>query len=403
MSTYRCLVISREGQRDWRLVDAPDQNNAVAKLRADGHTPLKISSGPPSLLDRLNQPVRMTNTLTVADQALIMTQLATLIRAGLPIDRSLDLLREQAGRARQRMLLGQVLAHVRGGGTLAQAIGQLGSFPAYVIGVVRSAERTGRLGDALAALAERLTMAASTRRQLITALTYPAAVLVATLFALGLVLTLVIPQFAPIFEGQEDRLPEVTRAVLYLSAVTLGHALLLIIAIPILPSAAWLIVRSQTGAALLARHRTAIPGLKMRDQYLAGQFIAIFATLVGNGVSVVNALPLARDAMGSARWRSCIAEVEQTVRAGSRLSAALARTSLVPAAAVRLIEIGEHSGELAQTCHEASNIIAENVRARIERIVALANPIAIISLGGLVGLLVAGVMLGIFSLGDFAG
>ena len=403
MSTYRCLVISREGQRDWRMVDALDQNNAVAKLRADGHTPLKISSGPPSLLDRLNQPIRMTTTLSVADQALIMTQLATLIRAGLPIDRSLDLLREQAGRARQRMLLGQVLAHVRGGGTLAQAIEQLGSFPAYVIGVVRSAERTGRLGDALAALAARLTMAASTRRQLITALTYPAAVLVATLFSLGLVLTLVIPQFAPIFEGQEDKLPDVTRLVLYLSGVTSGHALLLMFTIPIVPMAAWLMLRSQVGATFLARHRLRIPGLKMRDQYLAGQFIAIFATLVGNGVSVVNALPLARDAMGSARWRACIAEVEQAVRAGSRLSAALSRTSLVPAAAVRLIEIGEHSGELAQTCHEASNIIAENVRARIERIVALANPIAIISLGGLVGLLVAGVMLGIFSLGDFAG
>jgi len=403
MSAYRCLVISREGQRDWRIVDALDQNSVVAKLRADGHTPLKITSGPASLFDRLNQPIRIGGNLSVADQALIMTQLATLIRAGLPIDRSLDLLREQAGRARQRMLLGQVLAHVRGGGSLAQGLEQLGSFPAYVIGVVWSAERTGRLGDALAALADRLGTASATRRQLVTALTYPAAVLAATLLALGLVLTLVIPQFAPIFAGQEDKLPNLTRLVLYLSDLTSSHALLLIVLIASLPLATWLMLRSALGGALFARYRYHIPGLRMRDQYLAGQFIAIFATLVGNGVPVVSALSLVREAIGSQRWRACLGGVEQAVRAGSRLSSALSRTALIPAAAVKLIEVGEHSGELAQTCQEASSIIAENVRARIERIVALANPIAIISLGGLVGLLVAGVMLGIFSLGDFAG
>ena len=403
MSAYRCLVISREGQRDWRIVDALDQNSVVAQLRADGHTPLKITSGPASLFDRLNQPIRIGGNLSVADQALIMTQLATLIRAGLPIDRSLDLLREQAGRARQRMLLGQVLAHVRGGGSLAQGLEQLGSFPAYVIGVVWSAERTGRLGDALAALADRLGTASATRRQLVTALTYPAAVLAATLLALGLVLTLVIPQFAPIFAGQEDKLPNLTRLVLYLSDLTSSHALLLIVLIASLPLATWLMLRSALGGALFARYRYHIPGLRMRDQYLAGQFIAIFATLVGNGVPVVSALSLVREAIGSQRWRACLGGVEQAVRAGSRLSSALSRTALIPAAAVKLIEVGEHSGELAQTCQEASSIIAENVRARIERIVALANPIAIISLGGLVGLLVAGVMLGIFSLGDFAG
>ena len=403
MSAYRCLVISREGQRDWRIVDALDQNSVVAKLRADGHTPLKITSGPASLFARLNQPIRIGGNLSVADQALIMTQLATLIRAGLPIDRSLDLLREQAGRARQRMLLGQVLAHVRGGGSLAQGLEQLGSFPAYVIGVVWSAERTGRLGDALAALADRLGTASATRRQLVTALTYPAAVLAATLLALGLVLTLVIPQFAPIFAGQEDKLPNLTRLVLYLSDLTSSHALLLIVLIASLPLATWLMLRSALGGALFARYRYHIPGLRMRDQYLAGQFIAIFATLVGNGVPVVSALSLVREAIGSQRWRACLGGVEQAVRAGSRLSSALSRTALIPAAAVKLIEVGEHSGELAQTCQEASSIIAENVRARIERIVALANPIAIISLGGLVGLLVAGVMLGIFSLGDFAG
>lgn len=403
MTAYRCLVISREGRSDWRVIDAPDQQSAVTRLVADGLTPLDIRSDAVSLMERLNQPVRVGRALTVGDQALVMTQLATLIRAGLPIDRSLDLLREQAPRARQRDLLAQVVVHVRGGGSLASGLDQLGSFPAYVIGVVRSAERGGKLGEALATLAQRLALAATTRRQLLTALTYPAAVLAATLMALALVLTLVIPQFEPIFEGQEDKLPQITQAVLGLSRLVTGHSWLLLASVVAVPTALFLFLRAPAGMEFVNRHRRRIPGMVMRDQYIAGQFIGVFATLLGNGVSVVNALPLARDAVGSRRWRQHIDMVENAIRSGSRLSVALSKSALIPSAAVRLIEIGERSGQLANTCREASAIIGENVRAKIERVVALANPIAIISLGGLVGLLVAGVMLGIFALGDFAG
>lgn len=403
MTAYRCLVISREGRSDWRVIDAPDQQSAVTRLVADGLTPLDIRGDTPSLAERLNQPVRFSRALTAGDQALIMTQLATLIRAGLPVDRSLDLLREQAPRARQRDLLAQVVAHVRGGGSLASGLEQLSSFPAYVIGVVRSAERSGKLGDALETLAQRLSLAAATRRQLLTALTYPAAVLMATLLALALVLTLVIPQFEPIFEGQEDKLPQITQLVLWLSRLVTDHGWVLVASIIAVPIALIFFLRTPTGMEMINRHRTRIPGMIMRDQYIAGQFIGIFATLIGNGVSVVNALPLARDAVGSRRWRRHIEMVESAIRAGSRLSVALSKSALIPSAAIRLIEIGERSGQLANTCREASGIIGDNVRAKIERGVALANPIAIVSLGGLVGMLVAGVMLGIFALGDFAG
>ena len=153
----------------------------------------------------------------------------------------------------------------------------------------------------------------------------------------------------------------------------------------------------------MQRGRRHIPGLMLRDQYLAAQFTGIFATLVGNGVTVIKALPLARSAIGSERWRRHLAEVERRVREGATLSRALASGAFVPTTAVRLIQVGEKSGQLADTCAKASEIMGDAARARIDRIVSLANPIAIVTLGGIVAMLVAGVMLGIFSLGDFAG
>lgn len=403
MTEYRCLVVSPEGRSVWRTVDAASEKGAIARLVGDGLTPIEVKSGAMGLMERLNRPVAFGRSLGIAEQSLILTQLATLIRAGLPIDRCLDLLREQSPRASQRDMLAQVLGGIRGGQSLAFALEQQSAFPGYVIGVIRSAERSGRLGEALTALAERLTASAATRRALITALTYPAAVLVATLIALALVLVLVVPQFEPIFAGQEEKLPGLTRAVLALSGLVTGHGLLLLAILILVPTALFLLLRSEAGGVLIQRVRGHIPGLGLRDQYLAALFTGIFATLVGNGVTVIKALPLARTAIGSERWRRHIAEVELRVREGSTLSRALASGAFVPVTAVRLIEVGEKSGQLADTCGKASQIMGDAARARIDRIVALANPIAIITLGGIVAMLVAGVMLGIFALGDFAG
>jgi type II secretory pathway component PulF len=403
MTEYRCLVVSPEGRSSWRTIDAASEKSAIARLVGDGLTPLEVKSGAMGLIDRLNQPVRIGRALGIAEQSLILTQLATLIRAGLPVDRSLDLLRDQSPRAAQRDLLALVLAGIRSGQSLAFALEQRDAFPGYVIGVVRSAERAGRLGDALTALAERLTASAATRRQLITALTYPAAVLIATLIALVLVLTMVVPQFEPIFAGQEEKLPTLTRAVLVMSSAVTGNGLFLLAAMVLIPVSAIVLLRSEAGGALLQRGRRHIPGMMLRDQYLAAQFTGIFATLVGNGVTVIKALPLARSAVGSERWRRHLAEVERRVREGATLSRALAAGSFVPTTAVRLIQVGEKSGQLADTCDKASQIMGDAARARIDRIVSLANPIAIVTLGGIVAMLVAGVMLGIFSLGDFAG
>jgi type II secretory pathway component PulF len=403
MTLYRCLVVSPDGAATWRQIEAVGEAAAAAHFAASGHVAIDVRSGRMGFAERLNQPVRIGAALGLAEQALVLSQLALLVRSGLPVDRSLDLLREQAPRAGQRELLGEALGQVRAGGSLASAFEARGAFPAYVLGVIRSAERSGRLGDALASLAERMTRAAGTRRQLVTALTYPAAVLAATGLALFLVLTQVVPQFEPVFAGAGDRLPQLTRIVLALSGIATEHGGKLLLLLAGTTLLAWLLLRSAGGRAFTARHRRRIPGAGLRDQYLAAQLLGLLATLLGNGVSVVGALPLARGAIGSERWRAHLADVERRVREGASLSAAFVTADLVPRTAIRLIEVGERSGRLAGTCEQASLVIGEAARARIERIVTLVNPIAIIGLGGLVAMLVGGVMLGIFAMGDFAG
>ena len=403
MSAWRCLVLTADGRSDWREVEARDRWDAVSQLTIEGLTPLDVRTGTPGLIEKLNQPMDFGRKLRLSEQSLILTQMATLVETGLPVDRSLDLLRDQAPRARQRDLLGMALTMVRGGSGLAAAFEGLKCFPDYVIGVLRAAERSGKLGQALRSVADRLNRSAATRQQLITALTYPAAVLTATVLALVLVLTTVVPQFASVFEGEEARLPTLTRFVLALSAAATAHGLSFALFGTLTLIGMWLWLRSSSGRAFLRKHGRSIPGAGLRDQHLAAPFTGVFATLIHNGLTAIAALPLARASVGSVAWRDGLMRAEQQIREGSRLSAALAATELMPSTAVRLIEVGERSGRLAQTCARASDILGQAAKARVDRIVSLANPLAIITLGGLVGLLVAGVMLGIFAIGDIAG
>lgn len=403
MTEFRCLAVDAAGQKKWQQIDAANEQACVQIMLSSGLTPLQVNSGAMSLLEKLNQPVQFSVSLGLSEQALMLNQLALLVRSGLPVDRSLDLLRDQAPKAKQRQLLEQILAHVKEGKGLAGALEASEIFPTYVVGVIRSAEKSGKLGAALTSVAERMTKATETRRKLATALTYPAAVLIATVAALVIVLTSVVPQFEPVFAGNEDKLPALTNFVLALSAFVRGHGLTTIGGFLLMLALLWVLFRSAEGKKLSSSLAPYLPGIKLRDQYLAGQFTGLLATLIDNGLTVVRALPLARETLSSSRWQSELSSVETQIREGSRLSFALEATSVFPRTASRLIEVGERTGKLGETCGHASQIMGDAASARIERIVSLVNPIAIILLGGLVALLVAGVMLGIFALGDFAG
>lgn len=403
MTEYRCLVIDAEGRRAWRRVEAGDERRLRAMLATDGALLVEVRGGAMGLIERLNQPIDWHWGIGIGEQALIIGQLATLVGSGLPVDRSLDLLRDQASKARQRAAVAAMLARVRAGDGLARAMENSRLFPDYAVGVVRAAEQSGRMGEALTALAARLAGAAETRRRLLTALTYPAAVMAATLVALALVLTVVVPQFAPIFAGREAQLPVLTRGVLAVADLVNRQGLLVLGAAAALVAGLWLALRATAGGAFGEALRRYLPGAALADQFLAAQFTGLMALLAGNGVKIVPALALARQATASHRWRAHLQAVERRVREGSTLSAALALAPFMPRTAIRLIEVGERSGKLAETCAKASAIIGAGAQARLERIVALANPVAIVALGGVVALLVGGVMLGIFSLGDFVG
>ncbi len=403
MIEFRCQVIDREGKNATLLREAVSKEICVRELVAQGITPIRLNSGKLGLIEILNNPIRIGGNNGTSEQAVFLRQLAILVTADLPVDRSLDMLRDQASSSKRRQAIVTMLSDVRAGYGLAKAMESEGSFPAWVIGIVRASETGGGLGRALTEVADRMSNLAATRRALMSALTYPIAVLIATVIALMLILTLVVPQFKPIFAGSEDKLPTLTQVVLALSDNASNWGIIGLIILLLIIAGSWLFLKSEKGGNIRENKPWLFPGQKLRDQYIAAQFSGLFSTLLLNDVNVVRAFALATDAVPSIRWRNQLRLAGERVREGERLSESLVKAKAFPDTARRLVEVGERSGRLGETCREASKIMSDIASQRIEAMVSLVNPLAIILLGGIVALLVAGVMLGIFALGDFAG
>lgn len=399
MTRYRALSLTRDGRSDLSFVEAATIEEAAAQLIAKGATPIDVRLGTPSLVERLNQPVVARARLRPADLALVTEQIATLLTAGLPLERALDLLAAQPATRSHGRFSSNLLTSIRAGRSFADALAAEPGVPSYYIGVVRAAERGGRLRDGLSDLAGTLRRSESVRQQLVAALTYPAIVLATSIGALFIVLTGVIPEFEPIFAGEEHRLPWLTRAVLALSRLVNNHGGLLLLGFTIATLVALLALRQPAARQRLGALAARLPGSDLARRHAAARLLRVLGSMLSNGVPLAEALELTTGRFG---WRSLVQAAAQSVREGAALSAALARDPRFPRTAVRLIEVGEESGDLAGMSLHAAGLLETETRARVDRVVAIANPVAVILLGGLVALLIMGVMLGIFSVNELA-
>lgn len=399
MTQYRALALKPDGSAEWTNIEAGSIEEVAARLTATGAAPIDIRLGAPSLLERLNQPIATSTAIRQAELTLVTEQLVALLEAGLPLEGALEMLSAQASAKATRRTLDSLLAAIRSGSTFADALAATRGVPASYAGVVQAAERGGRLREGLADLAATMREAATFRGQLVSALLYPAIVLLTTIGALIVVLTGVVPQFEPIFAGEEHRLPLLTRAVLALSRLVTGDWPWLLLLLATMTALIWRMRRSPWLAARLYR----LPGAALAQKYSAARLLRVLGSMLRNGVPLAEALELAARSVGRLGHARLATAASQQVREGAALSQALGRAAGFPPAALRLLEIGEQSGRLAEMSLRAAALLEAETRTRIERLVAVANPLAIMLLGGLVALLIMGVMLGIFSLNDFVG
>ena len=406
MPSFRWSAINGGGDVARGVMEAPDRSAVVERLQRQGQIVLRAdpADGRGGWAELLQIELGRTRGLDKAALGELTRELAIMLAAGQDLDRALRFVVENTRNARARAVLGNVRDKVRGGSSLAAALAsEPASFSKLYIGLVRAGEAGGTLPATLDRLATLLERERSLSANLRSAMIYPALLILAAIGSIVLLLDYVLPQFAPIFEQAGAQLPAATRALMTLGTVV-G------VATP------WLLVALLAGG-FIARQLLLRPAYRLRldrlllrlpivgglmRETLAARLTRTLGSLLQNGVPLIQALGIVKDALGNLAAAAAIEAATVGAKGGAGLARPLAAAGLFPARTIHLLQLGEEAAQLATMALKAADIHDEQARLMVQRLVALAVPMITIVMGLAVAGIVSALLTAMLSLNDLA-
>jgi len=398
MPAYRYEALDAAGKSSTGLLEGDNAKAVRTQLRSKGLVPLDVApvsaaAGPAA--QRFTRRVFSSTTLAVWTR-----QLAGLVASGLPLERALTSLAEEAEETRQRELVAHLRAEVNAGSSFARALGSAPrEFDDVFRAVVAAGEASGALGLVLEKLADDLEERQMLRGKLIGAMLYPAIVSCIAILIVIFLLTYVVPEVANVFTKSKHALPLLTTLMLGLSAFVRqwGWALALGVAGGV---TAFVLMRrgeafrERTDALLL---RLPLVGRLARG-YNAARFGGTLAMLAGAGVPILKALQAAAETLSNRAMRADALEALVQVREGAPLAAALASKKRFPGLLPMFARLGEQTGTLPRMLQRAAVQLSVEVQRRAMALATVLEPLLIVAMGGVVMLIVLAVLLPIIQL-----
>jgi type IV pilus assembly protein PilC len=326
-------------------------------------------------------------------------QFNTLIKAGIPILKALDLLAERAAAARLRPVLTEVRRLVREGTTLSEALEQQGVFPKVYTTSVLAGEKSGNLSGVLEYYIAYQRVTTGLRKKLISTLIYPVILICAAGLIVTYLVSSVIPKFATLYGDLNVNLPTATRILLAVTVTYRPYLLVAIGLLGVLVVAAFAWSRSEKGGLALERMRMQLPLVgDILTKFQFAQFCRTLSTLLAGGTPLVQAMETAGEAIHGRLVSGAIAQGAKLVREGQSLHDGLSSTGLVPDLALEMIEVGEASGALAPMLGSVSEFYEDEVNTKLANMVALIEPAILVFMAILIAFILVALYLPMFSL-----
>lgn len=401
MPAYRFEALDATGRTTTGLLDADNARAARAQLRAQKLVPLEVTAV--ASQDGARQ-VRLRRRVFGATALAIWTrQLAGLVSAGLPLERALTALTDEAEDERQRELLAHLRSEVNAGSSFAKALATAPrEFDDIYRAVVAAGEQSGSLGKVLEKLADDLEERQALKARIIGAALYPAIVsLVAVVIVIFLV-TYVVPQVAAVFTGGKRSLPLLTVAMLALSDFVRHWGWLLALALSAAGIALAVMLRNEAFRLRFDAAWLRLPLVgRLSRGYNAARFAGTLAMLAGSGVPILKALQAAAETLGNRAMRADALEALVLVREGAPLAAALAGKKRFPGLLAMFARLGEQTGELSTMLARAAQQLGQEVQRRALQMATILEPLLIVTMGLVVMLIVLAVLLPIIELNSW--
>jgi general secretion pathway protein F len=405
MALFRYKAVAASGELVEGDMEAESRGAAVARLHELGHVLIRADERAGLALSVASLVSRLGGWRGPAvDLTMLTRQLALLLRAGLSLDRALEIIEGLTASRPDRELVHRLLDRIRSGKSLADAMStQPGRFPKFYLGMVRAGEASATLEASFERLGELLERARLTSEQIKSALIYPAVVVLTACLSLGVLFGFVVPSFRPLFEGAGDALPTVTKLVLACADLVGSGwwAMLLFLLLSGLGLRWWL--AGSQGRAWRDRNLLALPVVgNLVCKTEIARFSRVLGTLLRSGVSPLLALGIAQETMRNGVMAAAVAGAIGGIKEGKGLAEPLARTGMVPDLAIQLIRVGEETARLEDMLLKVADIFDDENRRMIERLLALLVPAVTVVLGALVALVVGSILMAMLSVYDLA-
>ena len=399
MPAYKFEALTAAGKSTTGLLEADNARAARAQLRAQALVPLEVTqvaaAGAPGQGLRFTTRVFSTTGLAVWTR-----QLAGLVGSGLPLERALTALSDEAEDPRQRELVAHLRSEVNAGSPFARALGSAErEFDDVYRGVVAAGEQSGALGQVLERLADDLEERQALKAKLIGATLYPAIVSMIALVIVIFLVTYVVPQVASVFTSSKRALPALTIAMLAISGFLRSYGWLLLLAVGAGVGTVLVMLRNPSFRERFDAGWLNLPLIgRLARGYNAARFAGTLAMLAGAGVPILKALQAAAETLSNQAMRSDALDALVRVREGAPLASALAGKKRFPGLLAMFARLGEQTGQLPEMLDRAAKQLATEVQRRALQMATILEPLLIVAMGAVVMLIVLAVLLPIIQL-----
>jgi type IV pilus assembly protein PilC len=395
--TFNWMGRDKSGNISKGKIDAADLAAAKALLRRQGINPHRIKREGSGLLSSRNKPIKPV------DIAYFIRQLATMMKAGVPLLQALELVGNGADKVKLKEMIYEIRSDVNSGLEFAKALTRHPDhFDDLVCSLVHAGEQSGSLETMLDRIATYKEKTESLKKKIKKAMTYPLAVIAVGIIVSAILLVKVVPQFETVFAGFGADLPAFTRMVIDMSEwMQQWWFIVLIGAVAFGFGFAKLRAKSQKFSDMVDRAVLRIPvfGAILHKAAVA-RFARTLATTFAAGVPLVEALDSAAGASGNVVYRNAIIQIRNGVSTGQALQHAVQMTGVFPVMTVQMISIGEESGSLDHMLDKIATFYEEDVDNAVDNLSSLLEPLIMVVLGVLVGGLVVAMYLPIFQMGN---
>ena len=393
-------------------MEAGEERVVASRLQDQGYVPLRITV--PGQTPTKTGTVRRQLTLSALpvlprrgrvkqrDLQILTRELATLISAGLPLDRALSVVSNLADKAELKQAVGQILRSVQQGKSLTEALAEFPKiFPPLYVNMVKAGEIGGFLDTALQRLAEYLERAQEVQDEIKSALAYPVILVLVGGLSIVFMFTFVLPKFTALFKDMGDALPASTRMLLAISTGLRSYWWVL----ALVTVGSWLGFRQYVATPQGRftwdrwRLRVAVFGDLVRKREVA-HFARTLGTLVKSGVPLLQALEVVEEVAGNQVIRQALKEVRVGVREGQGIGGPLSRSGVFPTLALQMVSVGEETGRLDDMLMRVSEYYEKETHNQLRQLVSLLEPALIVVMGLVIGFIVVAMLLGIFSMND---